>query len=222
MTAEPSTVPAWLRRVGDTAHDDIGLVQRTAHLPHGRASAVLMLFGPGPDSSGAAGGATVVLTERAHSLRQHPGQVSFPGGGVDPTDAGPVDAALREAKEEVGVDPDGVEVVGALPRLPLSVTGFTVTPILGWWRVPGPIGVVDPAEVERVVTMPLDSLLDPAHRFTAVYPARSFTGPAFEVDDVYVWGFTAIVLSEFFDLAGLTRPWDVADERLIPDRFLVR
>lgn len=221
MSGPPPAVPGWLRRVADTAHDDIGLVRRTAHLPHGRESAVLMLFGPGEsDPDRPAGGATVILTERAHSLRRHPGQVSFPGGGVDPADAGPVAAALREAQEEVGVDPEAVQVLGELPRLPLSVTGFSVTPILGWWVTPGPVGVVDPGEVERVITMPVDALLDPANRFTAVYPARSFNGPAFEVADVYVWGFTAIVLSEFFDLAGLTLPWDRADERLVPDRFL--
>lgn len=223
MSAGASTVPAWLRRVAATAHADLDLVRRTAHLPRGRESAVLMLFGPGePDASRVANGATVILTERAQSLRKHPGQVSFPGGAVDPTDTGPIDAALREAEEEVGVDRAGIEVVGQLPQLPLSVTGFSVTPVLAWWREPSAVGVIDPGEVERVITMPIDALLDPAHRFTAVHPARSFNAPAFEVDDAYVWGFTAIVLSEFFDLAGLTLPWDRTDERPVPARFLVR
>lgn len=217
--------PDWLHRVAGAAPEDIELVRRSAHLPQGRASAVLMLFAPsevadGAERSGPSNGATVVLTERAHTLRKHPGQVSFPGGGIDDSDDGPVGAALREAEEEVGVDPAGVEVVGCLPQLPLSVTGFSVTPILGWWREPCPIGVVDPGEVERVITMPVDALLDPAHRFMAVHPARRFAAPAFEVGDVYVWGFTAIVLHEFFELAGLTVPWDTTDERRVPDRFL--
>ncbi|WP_018157226.1 NUDIX hydrolase [Demetria terragena] len=208
------TVPDWLQRVADTAAEDIDLVRRSAHLTGGRESAVLMLFGP------SARGVTVVLTERAQTLRQHPGQVSFPGGGVDPTDDGPVAAALREAQEEVGVDPAGVEVVGLLPQLPLSVTGFSVTPVLGWWARPRPVGVVDAAEVERVAVVPIAELLDPAHRFMAVHPAREFAAPAFEVGDLYVWGFTAIVLSEFFDVAGLTVPWNLEDERPVPQRFL--
>jgi 8-oxo-dGTP pyrophosphatase MutT (NUDIX family) len=88
----------------------------------GRASAVLMLFGEsehGPD---------VLLTQRAVTLRSHPGQVSFPGGAVDDGDAGPEAAALREASEETGLDPDGVQISGSLPPLHLSVSGYTVTP----------------------------------------------------------------------------------------------
>ena len=211
------TAPDWLLRVADRSHDDIPLVRRLAGLAHGRQSAVLMLFGPA-----AGGGEDVVLTERAATLRKHAGQVSFPGGAIDDTDDGPVDAALREAREEVGLDASGVDVVGQLPRLPLSVTGFSVTPVLAWWEQPSPIHAVDPGEVARVVQLPLDALLDPAHRFTATHPSRRFKAPAFEVGDVYIWGFTAIVLSETLDLAGLTRPWDEHDERVVPERFMTR
>ncbi|KNX36105.1 NUDIX hydrolase [Luteipulveratus halotolerans] len=211
------SAPDWLQRVADTSHDDIPLVRRLAGLAHGRQSAVLMLFGPSDD-----GGQDVVLTERAATLRKHAGQVSFPGGTIDDTDDGPVEAALREAREEIGLDTDGVEVVGQLPRLPLSVTGFSVTPVLAWWPRPSSILAVDPAEVARVVRVPLEALLDPAHRFTATHPSRAFAAPAFEVDGLYIWGFTAIVLSETFDLAGLTRPWDEHDERVVPERFMTR
>src|SRR5690606_20593910 len=76
----------------------------------GRPSAVLMLFSEGADEAGR--GPDVLLTERAHTLRSHPGQVSFPGGALEPADSGPVDAALREAVEETGLDPSGVDVLG--------------------------------------------------------------------------------------------------------------
>ncbi|AKU18144.1 NUDIX hydrolase [Luteipulveratus mongoliensis] len=217
MPTSTPPVPDWLQRVADTAHEDVSLVRRLAGLPVGRQSAVLMLFGP---TEG--GGQDIVLTERSASLRKHPGQVSFPGGMIDDADDGPVEAAMREAKEEIGLSPDGVEVLGRLPKLPLSVTGFSVTPVLAWWPRPTPIGVVDPAEVASVVRVPIADLVDPANRFTAVHPSRRFHAPAFEVDGVYVWGFTAIVLSETLDLAGLTVPWDVQDERPVPARFLTR
>ena len=179
----------------------------------GRRSAVLMLFGPDPR-----GGEDVVLTERAHTLRSHPGQVSFPGGRLDPDDDGSVAAALREAEEEVGLDPAGVQVLATFPDLFLAPSQHAVTPVLAWWPSPVPVGVVDRGEVERVLRVPVADLVDPANRFTAVF--GPYRGPAFEVGDLFVWGFTAMLLSSLFDLAGLVVPWDVARERPLPDRVM--
>ena len=92
-----------------------------------RRGAVLMLFGEGEH------GGELLLTERAHHMRSHPGQVSFPGGSIDPGET-PVEAALREAQEETGLDPAGVDVFGELPELWLPPSNFAVTPVLGWWR----------------------------------------------------------------------------------------
>jgi 8-oxo-dGTP pyrophosphatase MutT (NUDIX family) len=172
---------------------------------------VLILFGPDPD-----GGEDVVLTERSRTLRSHPGQVSFPGGALDPEDDGPVGAALREAEEEVGLDPAGVEVLTAFPPLFLAPSRNAVTPVLAWWPRPVPVGVVDRGEVERVFRLPVADLVDPAHRFTAVF--GPYRGPAFEVGDVFVWGFTAMLLSTVLDLAGLAGPWDEEHERELPQR----
>jgi 8-oxo-dGTP pyrophosphatase MutT (NUDIX family) len=176
----------------------------------GRPSAVLILFGPGAE-----GGEDVVLTERSHSMRSHAGQVSFPGGAIDPVDAGPVSAALREAQEEVGLDPAGVQVVAELPALYLPPSNFVVTPVLAWWAQPSPISVVDHLEVARVLRAPLSELTDPARRFTVSHPS-GFVGPAFDVDGLLVWGFTAGLLSKVIELAGLERSWDRADHRPLP------
>nr|WP_051750050.1 CoA pyrophosphatase [Phycicoccus jejuensis] len=208
-----TSAPVWLRRLATRA--DVAahpwFAEHPAPPEGARSSAVLVLFGPGPD-----GRTDVVLTERAHTLRSHPGQVSFPGGRMDPGDDGPVGAALREAQEEVGLEPAGVEVLAALPALHLAPSGNAVTPVLGWWPRPVPVGVVDTAEVARVDRVAVEDLLDPRHRFTTVF--GPYRGPGFEVDGLFVWGFTAMLLDTLLDLAGLTRPWDHAHERALPDR----
>jgi 8-oxo-dGTP pyrophosphatase MutT (NUDIX family) len=180
----------------------------------GRQSAVLILFGPDAE-----GGEDVVLTERSRSMRSHAGQVSFPGGSIDPVDSGPVSAALREAQEEVGLDPAGVQVVAELPALYLPPSNFVVTPILAWWAQPSPIGIVDRLEVARVIRAPLSELTDPARRFTVSHPS-GFVGPAFDVDGVLVWGFTAELLSKVIELAGLERSWDRGDPRPLPAHLI--
>jgi 8-oxo-dGTP pyrophosphatase MutT (NUDIX family) len=180
----------------------------------GRQSAVLILFGPDAE-----GGEDVVLTERSRSMRSHAGQVSFPGGAIDPADSGPVSAALREAQEEVGLDPAGVQVVAELPALYLPPSNFVVTPVLAWWAQPSPIGIVDRLEVARVLRAPLSELTDPARRFTVSHPS-GFVGPAFDVGGVLVWGFTAELLSKVIELAGLERSWDRGDPRPLPAHLI--
>ena len=170
-----------------------------------------MLFGQDPR-----GGEDVVLTERAHTMRSHAAQVSFPGGGLEDGDRGPIDAALREAEEEVGVDPEAGDIAGRFPPLFLGPSGHAVTPVLGWWRDPGPIGVVDESEVAQVARVPLPELLHRDNRFTVVGP-RGYRGPGFQAGGLFVWGFTAMLLSVLFDLADLTEPWDEQAERDLPE-----
>ncbi|WP_340295976.1 NUDIX hydrolase, partial [Aquipuribacter hungaricus] len=167
-----------------------------------RRAAVLLLLGEGP------AGPDVLLTRRADTLSSHPGQVALPGGRRDPGDVDDAACALREAREEVGVDPSSVTVLGALPPLWVPPSSHQVVPVLGWWHRPGPVGVVDPAEVAAVVRAPVAALVDPASRVGVRYPSGRGSGPGFLVGGLFVWGFTAGLLSWVLDLAGLTQPWD--------------
>jgi 8-oxo-dGTP pyrophosphatase MutT (NUDIX family) len=176
-----------------------------------------MLFGEG------ATGPDLLLTERAHDMRSHPGQVSFPGGSIDPEDTSPEAAALREAWEETGLDPSGVDVFASLPQLWLPPSNFAVTPVLAWWREPTPVSVVDPAEVHAIFREPIEELLDPQHRVTVRHPS-GWRGPAFLIGDdkdLILWGFTAGLISRLFDYVGWTRPWDVEQMRDLPEHMLV-
>jgi 8-oxo-dGTP pyrophosphatase MutT (NUDIX family) len=197
-------LPAWLRPVADVASRVTPADFRGALPPDGggRSSAVLLLFG-----EDAAGEPDLLLIERAHTLRSHAGQPAFPGGAIDPDDDGPVGAALRETVEETGLDPQGVEVFGTLPALYLPPSGYVVTPVLGWWRTPSSVRVVDPEEVASVHRVPLDSLLSATNRLRVRHPS-GFVGPAFAVAGLVVWGFTGGVLDRLFTLAGWERPWD--------------
>jgi 8-oxo-dGTP pyrophosphatase MutT (NUDIX family) len=132
---------------------------------------------------------------------------------------GPVAAALRETQEEVGLDPAGVDVVAELPALYLPHSNYVVTPVLGWWAQQSPISIVDHLEVARVLRAPLAELTDPLRRFTITHP-NGFVGPAFDVDGLLVWGFTAGLLSKVIELAGLERSWDRHDERPLPAHLI--
>jgi 8-oxo-dGTP pyrophosphatase MutT (NUDIX family) len=184
----------------------------------GRSSAVLVLFAEGPT------GPDVLLIERAATLRSHAGQPAFPGGALDPED-GPVDegghvrGALREAVEEVGLDPATVEVVGVLPALWLPPSGFVVHPVVAWWRDPHEVAPVDPAEVAAVVRVPVAELVDPANRVQVTHPS-GVVGPAFEVRGLLVWGFTAGLLSRVLEIAGWARPWDTSRRRRLDPQTL--
>lgn len=218
MSAAPEGAPRpeWMAQVIAAVGDELPAAFSSFTPPDDpdRRSAVLMLFAPSAD-----GGSDVVLTARSRDLRAHPGQVSFPGGRLDPTDAGPVAAALRETEEEVGVNPASVDVVGAMPALFLTPSGNAVTPVLGWWPTPGEVRVVDPAEVERVERVPVAELVNPARRFTVAHPS-GYRGPGFSAGGLFVWGFTALLLGAVFDLAGLTQEWDESVERPIPEHVL--
>lgn len=140
------------------------------------------------------GGFRVVLTKRSSALRHHPGQIAFPGGKVDPNDADETAAALREAREEIGLHPDNVEVLGKLPGHE-TVTGFAMTPILA--RIKAPFDPVpEPGEVAEVFSVPLSHVSDPAN---FAVESRRWRGQrryyyAVPYGPYYIWGATARIL----------------------------
>jgi ADP-ribose pyrophosphatase YjhB (NUDIX family) len=146
------------------------------------------------------------MLQRAATMRTHAGQPAFPGGASDPGDADAVATALREAQEEVGLDPATVTVLADLPPLWIPVSDFVVTPVLAWWHAPHEVHPKDPAEVAHVARLPIAELVDPDNRLQIRHPS-GWMGPAFQVRGMLVWGFTAGVLSALLEMAGWARPW---------------
>lgn len=201
-----SECPAWLTAVAGLSPVVDPVWARRPRQRPARPGAVLILFAPSPPSADPALDTRLVLIRRAHSLRAHAGQVAFPGGALDAGDSSPAAAAVREAGEEIGLDPRGVSVLTTWPAIDVPVSGYAVHPVLAWQDVPAPLGVRQPAEVAEVFEVTIRNLIEPAHRLRVRLPEGTM-GPAFRVDDRLIWGFTGGVLDRLLDLAGLAEPW---------------
>jgi 8-oxo-dGTP pyrophosphatase MutT (NUDIX family) len=200
--APPDSAPSWLLRLADAAGTMDVPPPLAPPATGGRPSAVLVLFGDGPD------GPDLLFTQRSDGLRLHAGQPAFPGGAIDAGDGGPVGAALREAAEEVGLDLAGVDVVGTLPEVFIERTGFRVVPVLAWWRKPSAVAPVDAGEVAAVERVSVAELADPGTRLMLRMP-NGHSSPAFRVRGMLIWGFTAALVDRLLALGGWEQPWDV-------------
>lgn len=224
----PEARPAWLAPLVDNLHR-VPEAYRRRFPPEAlavlagqgaratRDAAVLVLMS-GPDAAppgGVPDDSDLLLTVRAGGLRHHAGQAAFPGGAVDPADAGPVGAALREANEETGLDPARLLPLATLDRIFIPPSGFHVVPVLAYSPDPGPITAVDQSETAAVARVPLRALVNPRNRLMVcrTEAERRYAGPAFLLDEMLVWGFTGHVIAAMLDVAGWARPWDTGDVR---------
>jgi 8-oxo-dGTP pyrophosphatase MutT (NUDIX family) len=177
-------------------------------------ASVLLALAPGEEDDDL----ELVLVQRPGHLRQHAGQVGLPGGAVEPGDADGVAAALREAHEEVGLDPSGVRVLGSLDRAYLAVSDFDVLPVVGVWDGLAPL-TPSPDEVAGILRPTLRQLAAPAGHGTMSFEAimgeeevaarnlpSDLSSPVFWVDGTLVWGFTAGLLAGFLTSLGLQAP----------------
>ncbi|VVE87738.1 CoA pyrophosphatase [Pandoraea bronchicola] len=150
-------------------------------------------------------GTTVLLTRRTQHLSTHAGQVSFPGGSREPDDPTPIATALRESREEIGLDSGAVEVIGSLPDY-VTGTGFRVAPVVGLVKPPFDL-VADAGEVDEIFEVPLDFLMNPAHHQIRVFNyqvgERRFYAmpyPKPTGGEYFIWGATAGMLRNFYQL----------------------
>lgn len=215
----PSAAPGWLAPLVERLHDGSAselITKRLAGRSPGSGrpddAAVLMLFSGEEEAAARPGNAGVLITHRTPTMRSHSGQMAFPGGRIDPGDGGPVDAALREAHEETGLERWRVAPLATLTSVTTAGSNKSVRPILAYSADPGQPYAASPAETDDVFFAPVDELLDPTNRFQV--RLMGWNGPAFSINGYVVWGFTGVLLDVLLSAAGWEQPWE--RERVLP------
>jgi 8-oxo-dGTP pyrophosphatase MutT (NUDIX family) len=204
---------AYRRRVPAEVLAAIKVANATATLTGAKRDAAVLVLFSGPFESPTGGlpdDADLLVTVRASTLRHHAGQAAFPGGAADPGDGGPVGTALREAREETGIDTTRLQPLITLERMFIPPSGFHVVPVLAYSPDPGPVRVVDESETAIVARVPVRAFVNPANRLMVYRKENTtrFAGPAFLLNQMLIWGFTGQVISAILDVAGWAEPWD--------------
>lgn len=160
----------------------------------------------------------IVFTERSTRLRNHPGQIAFPGGRQDPGDKGPAGTALREANEEVGLHPDSVHLLGKLPPFAVPVSQFDVVTVVGFWDGKQQLKPVDLGEVASVQRWTIAELSDPKNRVSSLH-SSGHIGPAWQFGEYFLWGFSGLLVDHLLKLGGWEKPWDRDKIVKVPKRY---
>jgi 8-oxo-dGTP pyrophosphatase MutT (NUDIX family) len=167
---------------------------RRVSIPETREAAVLIPVVGAPEPE-------LILTVRTETLPSHRGQISFPGGSIDPGESSAA-AAVREAHEEIGIDPAAIEVLGELDSMPTFVSGYIIDPVVGWLEK-RPALKPNPAEVADVFTVPIPELVEDIRAepgFT--HEGRTYPTEAWIYEDRVIWGVTAGLMRSFLTLLG--------------------
>lgn len=214
----PAHTPAWLRDFVQTARTETiqsAIDDAAREVPEAdsegnppRYSAVLVLlsgdaaFEPGSEKYPE--NASMLLTHRAPTMRTHSGQVAFPGGQREAQDSGPVATAVREAQEETGLNPEHVVPLAVMDPIYIDRSNFAVVPVLAYLDGPNEVYPAS-GENDWVDMVPLSALTDPDKRYWLKFSA--WTGPAFDVDGMVLWGFTGAVVTALLNIAGWEQAW---------------
>lgn len=204
----PERAPSWLepvvnnRSLGDLTRSITG---RPVTTSGPKQAAVMMLFSGGRGGEERPQDAGILLTHRTPTMRTHSGQMAFPGGRIDPGDHGPVHAALREAWEETGLDPDAVTPLATLDVVSVRSNGYPVHPVIAYNHSQAETWVASEDETDDVFVAGIDELLAPESRLMVGW--GDWTGPAFKVNGYLVWGFTAALLAGVFTASEWDIPW---------------
>jgi 8-oxo-dGTP pyrophosphatase MutT (NUDIX family) len=158
-------------------------------------SSVLMLLFPHE------GKLSTCLIKRPSTMRNHGGQISFPGGRFEPGDEDLLRTALRESYEEIGTDENQFGIIGALTPIYIQVSNFKLTPFIGWSETI-PNFKIDSREVDELYLIPIENFLwDTTSQFRKVITSHgTFTAPGFYIDRLFIWGATAMIISEFKEI----------------------
>ncbi|OEX95816.1 coenzyme A pyrophosphatase [Corynebacterium sp. BCW_4722] len=204
----PEAAPDWLAPLvralerGEEASITRKLLATRVRQKEGKDQAAVLICFTGERLEDAA----VLITHRTPTMRSHSGQMAFPGGHIDATDAGPVDAALREAEEETGLARERVVPLTLMQAATTGGSNRRVRPVVAYAPRPGEVYSASPAENDDVFFVPLAEFVNPENRENVTW--HGWVGPAFWAGCYLVWGFTGVLVAVVLELGGWVKPWD--------------